>query len=63
MKDTNKSIGFQKSVESSDMIDSEVNIQAMQCLELSSNTGMCYKNVGLCEDNNFVIYMIIALWI
>jgi len=37
------------------MMDSKVSTQTMQCLESTSNTGMCkYQNVKLCEDN-FVI--------
>src|SRR5580765_7772343 len=54
---SNESIDFQESVESlPHTMDSKVSTQIMQCLESTVNTGMCYKNVEKCEDNNnFVI--------
>ncbi|KMQ82989.1 hypothetical protein RF55_21247 [Lasius niger] len=58
MKGTsNESINIQKSVESlPDTMDSKVSTKTMQYLESASNTGMCYKNVELCKDNNnFVV--------
>ncbi|XP_029680218.1 uncharacterized protein LOC115245866 [Formica exsecta] len=33
-------------------MDSKVSTQITQCLESTLNTGMCYQNVELCEDNN-----------
>jgi len=53
MKDTNdKSINFQKSIESLDTMDSKISTQTIQCLEPISDTGMYYENVDNCDDNN-----------